>query len=98
MSIEAALFAFLRERSAQIGERFDMEMFQQLKAQDPEQFDDEIVQMRCAIEAFEAAKTAEQADDCRTAFIKWSKYLYRPTYDADWETWQDCWKLRPNNP
>lgn len=60
MSIEAALFAFLRERSAQVGERFDMEMFQQLKADYPEQFDDEMVQMRCAIKNYEAGRKASE--------------------------------------
>ena len=49
--IEAALFAFLEEQSAQMGERFDREMFAQFKAELPIDFDEQIVQMRCAIRA-----------------------------------------------
>jgi len=49
--VERALLAHMVEKSAQVGERFDREMFEVLRSDNPEAFDEEVVQMRCALEA-----------------------------------------------
>ena len=59
-ALEAALFALLREKSAQCGEHFDTDMFVTLKTDDPEAYDEELVQMRCAITAYLAALPVDE--------------------------------------
>lgn len=54
--VEAALYWFIVERCAQMGESFTRVDFEQLRKEQPESFDDELVQMRCALKAAHAAK------------------------------------------
>lgn len=51
-AIESALFAFQREKSAQMGERYDREMLEQWKNESPENYGEELTCMKCAIDAF----------------------------------------------
>jgi hypothetical protein len=51
-----ALFAFLKERSAQKGEPFYRKDFDEYEKWDKDGFDEEIAQMSCAIDAYNAAR------------------------------------------
>lgn len=53
-AIESALFAFQREKSAQMGERYDREMLEQWKNESPENYEEELTCMKCAINVWGA--------------------------------------------
>lgn len=50
-SIEAALLAFNKEKSAQTGEPFYREWWEEFKRECPVEFSEEMAQMRCALRA-----------------------------------------------
>lgn len=50
-AVEAALVAFLKEKSAQMGEAWYSDMWEEYKRDNAEGFDEEMAQMRCAITA-----------------------------------------------
>jgi hypothetical protein len=54
---EEALYAFIREGCAQKGEGYSREDFRMFKTEHYEDFDDELVQMKCALKAAGVACT-----------------------------------------
>ena len=62
IALEQAVYWFLCERSAQMGEAYTAEMHEAAKAEDQDYISDIRFQVKSAIKAYEAAKVKEQPD------------------------------------
>jgi len=62
-ALENALYAFLRERSAQMGEAYTCEMHEAAKAEDQDYISDIHFQVKSAIKAYEVAKSEQPVSD-----------------------------------